>query len=222
MLHKEVEDRPVVTAGTLLVLALLLTTAGCSALAAAAWVAGADKVKPEYGDLKEQKVAVVCRPMVNLSYRDSHVASDLGRSVNRLLQRNLPKRNKVAVIDQQEVEQWTDENIWDEYVEVGKALKADVVIGIDIEGFSLYQGQTVYQGNTSLMVHVVDCHTGETLFEKPLPRIVYPPNSVVPASERPERLFRREFLNVVAEEVGRLFYPYDYRDNFAMDAKALK
>ncbi|GAB6165375.1 hypothetical protein JCM19992_13750 [Thermostilla marina] len=202
------------------VVVLLLGTAGCNILATAAWIARGHKVSPEFEGLKEKRVAVVCRPLVNLSYRDSSIDRDLARNLNTLLRRNLPQKSNVEIVDQQEVDAWTDENTWDEYVEVGKALKADVIIGVDIEGFSLYKGQTVYQGNADLFVRVIDCHTGETLFEKPLSQIVYPPNSVVPAAEKPEQMFRREFLAVLADEVGKLFYPYDPTEYMAMDAKA--
>ena len=33
----------------------------------------------------------------------------------------------------------------DDYVEIGKALKADKVVGIDIESFGVLDGQTLFQ-----------------------------------------------------------------------------
>ena len=39
-------------------------------------------------------------------------------------------------------------------------MKADMVVGIDLEGFSLFQGQTLYQGKANATVRVYDCQQG--------------------------------------------------------------
>ena len=88
-------------------------------------------------------MAVVCRPVTSLHFRDSSVSRDVAKQVGAYLAKHVPK---IKLIDQREVFEWADENNWDEYVDIGKALNADMVVGLDLEEFSLYQGQTLYQG----------------------------------------------------------------------------
>ena len=40
----------------------------------------------------------------------------------------------------------------------------------------------------------------------------------MPSSETPEPEFRRMFIGVLAEQIGRQFYAYDSMDSFANDA----
>ncbi len=126
------------------------------------------------------------------------------------------------MIDQRKVNKWTDENTWDEYREVGKAMKADMVVGIDLESFGLYEGQTLYQGKADATVRVYNCHDGKMVFEKILPQSVYPPNSGVPTSDRREPEFRREFVAVLADQIARHFYAHDPHADLAQDAMALR
>lgn len=203
-----------------IVLLLLAATGGChSALATIAYLVKGTNIDAEYTGLKQKKVAVVCRPLVALQYRDTHAAKDVAAQVAALIRQNVPK---VQVIDAQKVNEWTDENMWDEFAEVGKALGADVVVGIDLQSFSLYQGQTLYQGKADAQVTVIDCKDGDkVVFEKVLPQLIYPPNAAIPTSERPEREFRREFVAVLADQIARHFYAHDAYADYAQDAQAL-
>lgn len=206
-------------AALLTLLAITVVTVGCTrALATAVYLIRGANVPAEYNGLKDKKVAVVCRPLVGLAYRDSNVAKDLGRKVSLLLKQNV---RKIEIIDQNKVAEWVDEHSWDEYTQVGKALKADVVLGIDLEHFNIYEGQTVYQGKARINVRVYDCKSKELLFEKQLPQIIYPPNHVISTAEVQESDFRKEFLAILAEHVGMLFYPHDPHAYFAMDSMAI-
>lgn len=217
-------DRPSVRHG--IALALILATAalptfGCrSALSTAMFLLKGTDVDPDFAELKGKKVAVVCRPLVTLQYRNASVARDLAQHITLLLQQKVPK---IKTIDQRKVGKWTDENTWEEYTEVGKALKADMVVGIDLEGFSIFQGQTLYQGKANATVRVYDCRQGgKMVFEKIIPQAVYPPNSGVPTSDRLEAEFRREFVAVLADQIARHFYAHDPHADLAQDASALK
>ena len=177
-------------------------------------------VDADFKDLKGKKVAVVCRPMVSLQYRNANVNRELAQQITLLLQE---KVSKIKTVDQRKITKWTDENSWEEYPEVGKAVKADMVVGIDLEGFSLYQGQTLYQGKANAVLRVYDCKKGgKMVFEKILPASVYPPNSAVPTSERTEPEFRREFVLVLADQIARHFYAHDPYGDMGQDAAALK
>ena len=192
---------------------------GCSALAAALWVTGQGNVKPEFDGFREKKVAVVARPVISLAYRDAHVDKELARRVHTILAQ---KVRKATWIDPQTTERWTDEHDWDTFVEVGKGVGADLVLGIEIEDFTLFKGQTVYQGKAALNLVVYDCATGNRLYEKNLPEILYPPNSVVPSSEVPEAAFRRQFVSILGEAVARHFHSYDPHGNWIRDAPPIR
>jgi hypothetical protein len=209
----------------LLVVLLGLTVcgafSGCQGLLVTAYyfINGTDDAA-EYNGLKEKKVVVVCRPLVAVHYRNQNVARDLSQQVSVLLKE---KVKKIKVVDQRKVNKWCDENSWEEYAAVGKALKADMVVGIDIESFTIYQGQTLYQGNASSTVHVFDCKEGDKeVFAKQMPQTVYPPSTGIATSERHEDEFRAEFVKVLASRVARHFYAHDAFDDVALDAQALK
>ena len=217
-------DRPSVRYRMVLALALAaaaMPAIGCvSVLETAVFLIKGTDVDPDFAGLKGKKVAVVCRPLVTLQYNNANAARDLAQQVTLLLQQQVPK---IQVIEQRKVAKWTDENTWEEYPEVGKALKADMVVGIDLESFSIFQGQTLYQGKANATVRVYDCKNGgKMVFEKILPQSVYPPNSGVPTSDRLEAEFRREFVAVLADQIARHFYAHDPHADLAQDATALE
>jgi hypothetical protein len=206
---------------TLVLAAVTLPAAGCrSALATAMYLFKGTDVPADFEELKGKKVAIVCRPLVTLQYRDANVARDLAKQVSLLLQKNVPK---IQTIDQRKVAKWIDENTWEEYPEVGKAMKADMVVGVDLEAFGLFQGQTLYQGKANVTVHVFDCHQGgKEVYEKTLPQSVYPPNAGIPTSDRLEPEFRHEFVGVLADQIGRHFYAHDPYADIGQDARSLR
>jgi hypothetical protein len=204
-------------------LAWALTAAlvvGCqSAVFTALYVLRGNDNPAECNKLRDKKVAVVCRPVVELQYRYARADQELATEVGILLKEKVPK---VKVIDQREVSRWIDENSWDEYVQVGKALGAEMVVGIDLERFDLHKGQTLFQGRANTTLKVYDCKTGEVVFEKRLPQSVYPPNREVTTWGKQEAEFRREFLKVLADQIARHFYDHDPGDDVALDSKSIE
>lgn len=207
---------------TLALLALtggLLSSSGCTLMATAMYVIQGANTAADFDGLRGKRVAVVCRPVTSLHFRDSSVSRDLAKQVGTLLEKHVPK---IEIVDQREVFEWADENDWEEYVDIGKAVKADVVVGLDLEEFNLYQGQTLYQGKANLKVTVFDVVTGkEPVFERNLPQSVYPPNAAIPAGEKPEAQFRRQFVAYLARQVAHYFYDHDPTVEFANDSTAL-
>lgn len=134
-------------------LAAAICTGGCAnVLFTAAYLWNGTNVDPDFVGLKKKRVVIVCRPLVNLQYEDSRVAKDLAAALGRLLRDN----SKAKVVEQRKVERWTDENTWENFADVGKAFDADLVLGIDLEYFHLYQGLTLYQGKANISIQVVD------------------------------------------------------------------
>ena len=208
-------------AAVLVASAALALSSGCqSVMATAMYLIKGTDVDPEYPGLKGKKVAVVCRPITELNYANSGVGRDLVREMTKLLQERV---GKIKVVDAQKVNKWCDENTWEEYAEVGKALKAVVVVGVELEKFSIYQAQTLYQGKANASVHVYDCKDGgKVLFEKILPQTVYPPNAYIQTSDVQESEFRREFIAVLADQIARHFYGHDPYADLGRDNSALR
>jgi len=203
----------------LLPLASLMAFGGCvSALATAMWLVKGPNVPAECDGLGGKRVVVVCRPMTSSLYAHPGVSKEISRQIGRLLAANV---RKIEVIDQRKVDEWIDTNTWDEYSEIGKALEADLVVGVDLEAFSIYEGQTLFQGKADYAIQVYDCKQGEVVFERFPPQSVYPPNHMVSTSSMQERDFRREFIRMLADEIGRHFYPHDPRAYFAMDSSVI-
>jgi hypothetical protein len=199
---------------------ILMTIAtGCNVLATAMYVIQGANNPAEFDGLKGKRVAVICRPVTSLHYRDSSVSRDLAKQVSLLLQKHV---NKISLIDQREVFEWADENNWEDYVDIGKALGADMVVGLDLEEFSLYQGQTLYQGKANLKIVVCEVAKGkEPVFEQNIPQAIYPPNSAIPAGEKPEAQFRRKFVEYLGRQIAQHFYDHDATNDFANDSTAL-
>lgn len=197
----------------------LWIASGCSLLPTMMYVVQGINTHAEFDGLRGKRVAVVCRPVSSLHFRDSSVSRDLAKYVGALLQKNV---SKIQLIEQREVFEWADENNWEEYVELGKALNAEMVVGLDLEEFSLYEGQTLYQGKANLKIGVYEVAEGKVpVKEWNLPQAVYPPNAAIPAGEKPEAEFRRQFVAQLAKQVAQYFYDHDATTDFASDSTAL-
>jgi uncharacterized protein YbjQ (UPF0145 family) len=201
----------------------IMPAGGCTnALFTALYALKGMDVDPDFKDLKGKKVAVVCRPIISLNYSNANVGRDLAQQITLLLQTQVPK---IKMVDSKKIAKWTDENSWEEFVEVGKAMKADMVVAVDLESFSLYQGQTLYQGKADATVRVYDCSKtgkGKEVFVKNLPQTLYPTSSPLPASERTEPEFRREFVIKLATRIAQNFYAHDPHGELGQDAEAFK
>lgn len=192
--------------------ALLVACSGCSTLLTAAYILMPEDTPAEFKGLKGKHVAVVCKPIVELEFSDAGSARELAATVGGLLERNV---RKTRVIDQQEVARWIDEHAWVDYPTVGKALDADLVVGIDLEEFRLHEGSTLYRGRATAHVRVFDIATGKVVFEKRYDDFQYPADGAVPTSDRSEMQFRGMFLQILAGRIARSFHAYDSRTSFA-------
>jgi hypothetical protein len=204
----------------LILLAPLAASTGCrSALATAIYLVKGTNLPADFDEFRGKRVAVVCRPLVGLSYRDAAVARDLAKEIHKLLAQNV---RDIEMVDQRKVTEWIDEHSWEEFNEVGKALDAEYVVGVDLESFSIFQGQTVYQGKANAVLKVFNCQTDDPVFERRLPQVVYPPNSARSTGDQQESEFRREYIRVLADHIARHFYPHDAYADFAMDAASIR
>ncbi|MGH7194822.1 MAG: hypothetical protein ACREJM_15000, partial [Candidatus Saccharimonadales bacterium] len=77
--------------------------------------------------------------------------------------------------------------------------------------FSLFQGQTLYQGNAEVKLIVCDMSRGgKPAWEKSMNTVTYPLNNGRPAQDEPPAQFRRKYIEVLAKEISEHFYPHDH------------
>ncbi len=208
-------------AAAMLAAAVFAAAPGCREIATTvAYVFVGDDSPAEFPGLKGKKVVVVCRPLASLQFGDVGASKEVAKQVAALLEKKLDK--DITVVSQRKVAEWTDENMWNEYPEVGKALGADMVVGIDLTSFSTYQGPTLYQGKATASIKVYDLKDdNKVVYEEDMPQITWPPNTAIPISEKSEADFRRSFTRVLAGLIARHFYPYDHYNDSAQDADTL-
>ena len=187
-------DTPRITsglrAGLLVLPLLLLATTGCGLSAQLLyWVQGGHKINAEFSGLEGRRVAVVCVSN-DSSYGPSSVSSMLGRSVSRLLEENI---DDIDIVHTDEIADWIDNHDWDEmdYREIGRGVKAEMVVAIDVDGLSLYEGRTLYKGRADVTVSVYELDEDEqVVFRRSIPEFMFPHNGARHATEMSESRFR--------------------------------
>jgi hypothetical protein len=128
------------------------------------------------------------------------------------------------VIPTDRVADWIDRNDWNQvdYKEIGRGVKADMVLAIDLDGVRLHEGKTLYKGRASVVVTVYDMtDDGKVVFRRDLTDFSFPKNGARHSTEMSEARFQRLFVEVLAKQVGKYFYSYRREENFANDALLL-
>ncbi len=201
---------------------LLISSTGCIARFAAHMMnAGMGNMVPARCDaLSEKRVAVVT-VSGSSAFGPTSAADVVARSVELKLKENV---KKIDLVDDQEIGDWMDRNDWNgiDFQEVGEAVGADVVVAIDLQSFSLYDGKTLFRGKCDATVSVYDIKNGgELIFEEAPPQIVFPIAAGLHTTDASERGFQRWFVDYVADRIARNFYPYDAAADFGSDATVL-
>lgn len=196
---------------------LLLCASGCmGAFANLYHAAGLDKLPAEYEGLKKSHVAIVTITDSSL-YSDDAAARTLSRRVGELL---LKEVKEMTLVREDQIEQWRDTNGWDsiDFLSIGKGVKADKVVGIELTNMQLRDGATLYRGRADIMVTVTDTKTGNVLYKKELDEFTYPISSGQYTSETTESKFQKLYLSMLAKQIARMFHPYDFAETIATDA----
>lgn len=205
---------------SLAMLGLVLISGCVGTLANLMHVAHGNLVPANYEGLEEKKIAVVCVSNSE-AFGPSNASVQLARMVGQLIKSNV---DKSEVIDPQKIADWIDRNDWDymNYPEVGRAVKADMVVAIDLDSFSLDDGKTLYRGRAQIKVVVYDMtEGGKEVFAYTPTEVIFPESSGYHATETTEEVFRRQFVAVLANRIARQFYSYDAQDDFARDAAVI-
>jgi len=204
-----------------LTLVTLLPASGCvhTLLATGIYLwEGGNLVPADCDALEAHRVVVVCRPPSSQEYRHAGASRSLSQRVSEQLAENV---EDIDVVNPREVDNWLDESDWGDFKELADAVRADLIVQIELDNFELYKGKTLYQGNADVTVTVYDMNDhGRILWDRHLGEVLYPVNSGIPSQDKPVQQFEREFVEIVAGTISRNFYKHDPHEMFAMDALA--
>lgn len=199
-----------------------VSSSGCLARFAAHMLnAGMGNMVPaKFDGLAEKRVAIIT-VSGSSSFGPTSAAELVARKVESKLRENI---SEIDLVSYQEIADWMDRNDWNgiDYQEVGEAVGADLVVAIDLQSFSLYDGKTLYRGKCDASLTVYDVkNAGEILYEDVPPQIIFPVAAGLHTTDTSEREFRRWFIDHVSNRLARNFYPYDAAVDFASDTSVL-
>jgi len=202
---------------------VMVTTSGClhSILATGIYLwQGGNVVPAQCEVLEDARVVVVCRPPSSNEYRHAGAARSIGKRVSKMLEMNVPK---IEVVSPTEVDNWIDEQDWDNFKDLGRAVRATHIVYIELDNFDLYKGTTLYQGNADVHLSVYDMtDRGREVFERNIGQVLFPRNSGIPSADKPVQEFQRQFIDVLSTHIAQYFYKHDPNAAFALDAVANK
>ena len=195
---------------------LLVTTTGCISLAANLIHAVQGNNRPAaYNGLSGQRVAVVC--ITEGRYGGEACNSILANNLQVVLKSNI---DDIELVRGSEIEQWMDVHgrRSTDYVEIGKGVKADQVLAVEVADLNLMNGPTLFRGQADVAIAVYEIPSGDLLFRKQMPEFAFPTTGGKPVTETSENRFRSFFLAELTREIGGQFYPVDATDFVARDA----
>ena len=202
---------------TLVVLACLVCSisTGCGLVSQLNyWIYGY-KVDPKFKGMEDKKIAVVC--VSGSSVMPGGDSALLANTVGTILGAQI---KGAQIVPQAKVADWMDKNDWDQvdYDVIGRGVQADFVIGIDLESFSLREGQTLLKGKSDVRVRVLDMTKGgEAVYGPEEKHYEFPKNAAMHAVEG-EANFRKKYVYLLAQEIAHDFYAYDTVEDFAVDS----
>lgn len=115
------------------------------------------------------------------------------------------------------LQEMTNNPDWDSPVEIAAEFDVNYVVYVDMSEFSLYEkdSTSLFRGRCEAIVSVYEMATdgeGERIFTKDI-NSLFPIQVPRSASEVSYETFRNEYFFRLADEIGRLFYPYGNGDD---------
>lgn len=204
----------------LAIAAIVLPQTGCIGLASQImYVLKGHKIKAEYNGLEEKKVAIVVISESN-AYGPDNSALYLMKTLRIRLMKEIPK---ATFIHPDQINDWIDKHYDDiDFVALGRDLKVDKVIGIDLAAYSLHEGTTLYKGRADYEFSVYDIENGgESVFSKGPTEFQFPVNHGQPTTSISERQFEKIFVVELSSDIAKYFYDYDFTNTVARDSAHL-
>ena len=208
---------------SLMLLASMLTVgtlSGCNLFMLGAYlIGGPPSIEPAFdGETgmsmteKDIKVAVVCTAPPDVQLQFSNIDSDLAKYVAMRMH-----LKKIQVINPDRVNDWLDRNPdWDTPEELGAKFEVDYVVYVELKDFSLYEKNSaeLFRGRSDVMVSVwkMEEDEGEQIFSRDV-ESVYPRAVARSSYETKYSTFKREYLEVLSDDIGKNFYETYHGDD---------
>lgn len=216
--------------GWLLGLCVAAVAAGCSFPGIMYFLMPEAKEPAEYkrlaSDDKKKEVKVVLWTYMGLDTRmeftqvDRQLTDLLARQIRKVSEEN---EEKVSIISPRKVEEFKNEHPnWKslDLDEVGRNFKADYVISLEIDQFSLYAPnahEMLLQGKTHMSVSLVDvAHPEETLPAREFTYIYPGEQGAIDNFSMPISQFRQMFLEKLAQRLTYYFVNHPKRERVMM------
>jgi hypothetical protein len=190
----------------------VLAMAGCNTLPIIAYIAGGSIMPAQFEGLEASRVAVIC-VSDDASYGAGTESKLLASEISKILASEVPN---IEIVSRSDIADWKDRKGWDEidYREVGRGVKADRVVAIDLSGFRVRQGTSLLKGRANLTITVFDMTAGgKEVFQKEIIDFNYPTNGPF-ATDISEAKFTQIYVKVLATHVAKFFHEYDPIDEF--------
>jgi hypothetical protein len=203
----------------LLATALIISFSGCiGAMTQLAYVIKGYDTPAAYDGLEGKRVAVVC-----VSDASAYGPDPLTYTVAKALGIKLAQGvKKIEVVPHAEIENWIDQNGWDEasFSTLGAGVKADRVIAIEIGGYSIHEGSTIFKGQCELTVSVYDLEgeKGAKVAYGFGPEEYAFPKNGRPSIQSSDRQFEAFYLSRLTQRIANHFVKHDHLDSYAEDA----
>ena len=126
----------------------------------------------------------------------------------------------ITVVRQSEIADWFDSHDQDvtDYTDIGRGVKADMVVAIDLASFGIHDNATLLRGRASIKTTVYDiADKGKIVFRDGPKEFAFPENGAQHVVEN-ETNFKRIYLAMLAQDIAKNFYAYDKLDDVARDA----
>lgn len=211
--------RKQVTWGLIITLMLpLVFSSGC-VLSHMIYVLKGGKVKPAYGGLAGQKVAIICLTDAE-SYGQDTLTTSVCKTVSLKLQSGV---KKIQMISPTVVEDWMDNNDWNQvdFTKVGRAVGAQKVLAIHLNGYQIHEGSTLYKGRALVQMTVYDIENGGTVEFESGPEEYSFPTSGRPAIQTNDRNFEAIYLAKLTQYISNFYVEHDPLEQVADDASLL-
>ncbi len=197
---------------------IIACTTGCISFAANLMGVIRGNTRPaEYEGLEGKRVALICVSESGLE------VDKVSSMLTSYMQANINSHiDEIDLVRQSEIERWLERHASEaeEFVEVGKGVKAEKLIAVEVENLTLKDGATLYKGQCDISVSVFDVPSGKIEFRKQLPEFAYPTIGGPSITDTTDAKFRGLFLSVLADKISGLFYDVEVGEDFALDAKS--
>ncbi|MFN3188963.1 MAG: hypothetical protein ACE361_00455 [Aureliella sp.] len=196
---------------------VLISSTGCISLVANLMHAiNGNELPAEYDGLVGKRVAMICQ--TDEGFRTTAASTILTNNLHAALNMHV---EDIDLVPHSEIEKWVDVHGQQgvDYVEVGKAVKAERVVAVEVAKLGLTNGPTLFKGSADISVTVYDIERGgKLIFRKQMPDCEFPTTDGKPVSETTESKFRSFYLAILTRRISGIFYPVDPTADVALDA----